>query len=139
MIDAKSGEIKFDDFVLKPHMQLDSLINKLSREEILSIDEGKGANIYLKPQKGGCVYLVVRAFFENEGIGLFNLQIKVQNNALVPSWKDWSEAQQLQIKSINDDWLKSELGNPPYEFNWGSLRSVYNARDGSSYIVVSYK
>lgn len=54
------------------------------------------------------------------------------------SWRDWSENEELKIKELNDELLKKYLGPPPYKYGWGTIESDYDARGGSSSIVISY-
>ncbi|MEJ7732135.1 MAG: hypothetical protein WKG00_23355 [Polyangiaceae bacterium] len=55
-----------------------------------------------------------------------------------PSWDTWSEARELALKSRHDEWLKDELGPPPYEYAWGRLSSSYDPRSGGSSITITY-
>jgi hypothetical protein len=54
------------------------------------------------------------------------------------SWNAWSEQAAQDQKRAHDEWLKSSLGKPPYEYRWGSVESVNDSRSGSSSIIVSY-
>lgn len=138
MINRNNGELVFDNFVLRPHMKLDSLINKISKEDIISYTKGEWENIYLRPQMGEGYFFVIRLYFESKKLELAFLQIAVQKDDSIPSWENWSEKTQLDIKKNNDIWLKNELGNAPYDFRWGNIKSIYNAREGSSYVAINY-
>lgn len=73
------------------------------------------------------------------GVALTHLLISLQKNASIPSWTSWSEKDQLEVKKANDSWLSEEIGDiPPYKFSWGEITSVYNQREGSSYIAIKY-
>jgi len=54
------------------------------------------------------------------------------------TWHDWSETEERKIKALNDDLLKKYLGPPPYVYDWGTIESDYDARSGSSSIVIHY-
>lgn len=145
MIKAASGEMIFDNFSLMPHMQLNSFKSNFPQKEILAWNTyetpgyGKITDIYLKPQKSENKYFVLRLNFAEREVGLFHFILSIQWNDTIPQWENWSEAQQLQNKKDNDNWLQKEIGSPPYEFSWGCIRSVYDQREGSSYVAVNYK
>lgn len=44
----------------------------------------------------------------------------------------------MQIKCMNDAWLLQELGDPPYEYTWGTIKSVFDLKEASSHIVIDY-
>jgi hypothetical protein len=52
--------------------------------------------------------------------------------------QDWSEESELKRMKIHDEWLRSELGQPPYRFSWGRVVSEYDAKSVSSAIIVVY-
>lgn len=138
MININNGEIKFNKFILKPYMKLNLLTSCLQDKDIVSIDKTERINIYLSPQKAGENYFVIRLFFEKGRLELTDLIVSIQDNDLIPSWKDWSEERELKRKYANDMWLKKELGSLPYDFCWGRIKSVYNSKEGSSYVMIIY-
>lgn len=119
-------------------MSLENLINIIGKKEIISCEKGPYINLFLKPQKANGKYFLLRLFFEKGSEELKYCQIVVQDIDIVPSWKDWNMTEQLKIKENNDMWLRKDVGKPPYIFSWGELKSVYNAREASSYIIVKY-
>lgn len=59
----------------------------------------------------------------------------------IPSDKDpngWTEAHELERKSLHDAWLLREIGKPPYIYPWGSISSEYDAKGCVSEIIVTY-
>lgn len=59
----------------------------------------------------------------------------------LPSDQDptgWTEAHELERKALHDAWLLRELGNPPYDYPWGSIASEYDAKVCVSEIIVTY-
>ncbi|HEY7752718.1 MAG TPA: hypothetical protein VH856_02780 [Steroidobacteraceae bacterium] len=50
----------------------------------------------------------------------------------------WTEGLELERKKVHDDWLRTELGKPPYEYAWGSITSDYDPRGCVSEIIVIY-
>ena len=53
--------------------------------------------------------------------------------------REWTEELELRRKTIHNTWLESELGKPPYDFEWGRVTSEYDARSCSSEIIVVYE
>ncbi|MGH8250192.1 MAG: hypothetical protein ACREVI_05770 [Steroidobacteraceae bacterium] len=59
---------------------------------------------------------------------------------LIPSddSDQWSEELELQRKAKHDAWLRAKLGQPPYEYAWGTVTSDYDPKGCVSEIIVSY-
>lgn len=76
-------------------------------------------------------------FFQNEKLNRMNLSIYNPNSS--GSWDDWSEEKELETKKRQDNLLKQNFGEPPYEYQWGSLESVYDKRSGSAHLIIIYK
>jgi len=54
------------------------------------------------------------------------------------SAENWSEARELARKEVHDEWLRNEIGPPPYRYIWGRLESSYDAKACVSDILVSF-
>lgn len=52
--------------------------------------------------------------------------------------QDWSEESEMKRMKVHDEWLRRELGEPPYRFDWGEVVSEYDAKGVSSAIIVVY-
>lgn len=50
----------------------------------------------------------------------------------------WTEDLEMTRKSIHDDWLRAELGEPPYRYYWGDISSVFDQKGCLSDIIFSY-
>ena len=44
----------------------------------------------------------------------------------------------MERKALHDARLKATLGNPPYDFAWGKVLSVYDSRSGASSVIIRY-
>lgn len=51
---------------------------------------------------------------------------------------DWSVESEMRRKRLHDDWLRKELGVPPYRFSWGEIVSEFDAKGVSSAIILAY-
>lgn len=54
-------------------------------------------------------------------------------------WGSWSEEKEASAKSVQDQWLASQLGAPPYAFDWGNVESLQDPKAGGSLILVRYR
>ena len=50
----------------------------------------------------------------------------------------WSKAREEEIKCFHDNWLKEQLGDPPYRFPWGNALSILDRHWYSANIVIDY-
>lgn len=50
----------------------------------------------------------------------------------------WTEELENARKRIHDDWLRAELGDPPYRYGWGSIESVFDQRSCIGDLIISY-
>ncbi len=50
----------------------------------------------------------------------------------------WNEELELERKRLHDDWLRKELGAPPYCYSWGEISSEYDPRGCVSDIILNY-
>ncbi len=53
-------------------------------------------------------------------------------------WSEWNVDKELEYKEMNDRLLIRYLGPPPYQYEWGEVSSVYDAKSGYSAIVFRY-
>ena len=44
----------------------------------------------------------------------------------------------MEQKAENDSWILREIENKNMIFKWGSIQSICNLREASSYIVIAY-
>ncbi|MEX0733035.1 MAG: hypothetical protein WD051_00195 [Steroidobacteraceae bacterium] len=58
----------------------------------------------------------------------------------IPSDKasEWTEQLELARKAKHDSWLRAEIGDPPYDYRWGSVTSDYDPRGCVSEIIITY-
>lgn len=50
----------------------------------------------------------------------------------------WTEELEIARKRTHDDWLRAELGEPPYRYGWGSIESIFDQRSCISDLIISY-
>ena len=138
MINHENGMMMFDSIIISPHMQLETFLDSIKQDDIISQHNSNYIDLFIKPQKGGEHFFLLRLFFERKSEKLEYVQLVIQNDDSIPSWTDWSEKKQLKKKKYNDLWLMKNMGHPPYNYIWGSLNSVYNEKEASSYILIKF-
>ena len=51
---------------------------------------------------------------------------------------EWTEQHEHDRKSRHDGWLRAELGEPPYKYEWGEIVSEFDDRACVSEIIMVY-
>jgi|SRR5688572_6003612 len=51
---------------------------------------------------------------------------------------EWTVENELARMEVHDQWLRKELGNPPYDYSWGQVVSDYDQKGCASTIIVAY-
>lgn len=77
----------------------------------------------------------VTLFFPNE----FLEKIYLTEATKSTGWGDWSEEKELEKKQRHDKWLNSILGEGPYSYSWGEIKSLYDRKGGVSLVIIIYK
>ncbi len=52
---------------------------------------------------------------------------------------DDKESALIKANKEHENWLRLNLGLPPYYYSWGSIDSAYDKKGWSAFIVLSYK
>jgi hypothetical protein len=53
--------------------------------------------------------------------------------------ENWTTEYEPKRKQKHDEWSSSELGAPPWRYNWGEVVSEFHHQPGGSESGVSYK
>lgn len=125
------------DFIIGPDLtKKDFLLSALFRD-VLKQDDYEYTQYYLKPQIIDGKPFVIRLIFDSSG-KLNTLSISFCFEEKNPSWEQWTQEKEYELKKIHDDLLKVWFGKSPYKFSWGTVSSVYDPRSASSYITIIY-
>ena len=79
---------------------------------------------------------MVRIVAQFKSSALEGLFISMESDS--KSWRDWSEADELNRKQRLDLILERTYGQPPYHHAWGEVRSGYDPRGGNSAISIRF-
>lgn len=112
----------------------------LDREAFLAAPFASGAKIAmrneqwihykLQPETG----IAATLLFAGNRLDKVFLQLAIPSDET----QQWSVEGEMERKRLHDEWLRKELGKPPYHYNWGRIESCYDDRGCSSDIIVSY-
>lgn len=121
--------------------ELGAVERGLGRKEFLATSLGSLAqpelineewwHLHVKPEPGVAANVLYR------GDSLYEIHVLLS----IPSDSDpngWTEEHELERKALHDAWLRREIGEPPYDYAWGSIASEYDAKGCVSEIIVSY-
>jgi hypothetical protein len=140
MINTSSGEITIGNTIVGPgHSKEDFLASNLYLDILWSKNEGKFYWYFLNPQKLGEYFFIVSLYFNEKGI-IVMIGLGLTKDGSIPEWKDWSLENEMERKKLQDRWLLKLIGPPHkgnewyglYEYEWGTIKSRFNERDGSS-------
>lgn len=113
---------------------------QMSRQEFLQTSLGATAKVGVVNQ--GWVTLHVELEPGVHGSLIFKddrlIQVTATMDLASEETEEWSESSELRRKSQHDAWLRSELGNPPYRYLWGSVDSEFDSKSCSSDIVITF-
>ncbi len=138
MIDINNGNVMIGNTVLNNSISIKEFINSDVFKSVYKSDiNSKHQKFFLKPQKIDEEYFYIYLFFdENELLNV--LFLFMTDNEEMPTGKKWSLESEMKLKKQHDEWLKKNIGNPPYDYYWGSISSDYDNRSASSSITIRY-
>jgi hypothetical protein len=124
VVEFKGGSI------LPPTDRSSFLASALAQGAEVLVENEPHITFRIRPERG------IAAAIHFEGAKLRNVSWQFE----LPPEKEavWSAEHELERKQIHDDWLKRELGAPPYRFPWGYLESNYDSKGCTSAIIVTY-
>jgi hypothetical protein len=137
MINKNSGIISINEIAISSKLNKSSFLASKMAEYIESEEIHVYSNYYMKPQDYMDMSVRLILYFDqSDKLDMVNIYLNDSNSEI--SWKNWSKEKEMKHKLAHDKWLKSELGEPPYCFNWGNVTSSFNSRSGSSSITINY-
>lgn len=130
-IDPALGTVSFPDITIGPHYsRLEFLQTKLGSTAKLGVVNDGWVTLHIQPEAG--IYGAVA--FKDDRLVTFEASMQMPSGEV----GDYDRECELRRKTYHDAWLKSELGDPPYEYSWGRVLSWFDAKSVSSDIVVIF-
>lgn len=130
-IDVINGSVTFASGTIGPRMDRTAFLNStVGAAAAKVIENADYIHLHFHPEPG----VHASALFKEDRLQrLFVLMIMPTDDASA-----WTEAHELERMVVHDDWLRRELGSPPYEYAWGSVVSEYDAKGCESEIILTY-
>ncbi len=138
IIDTITGNMNFDKFIIYPNMSYVELIEKMSKEDVLTCDISDTISVLLQPIQCRDYVFLIRLYFDKENQSLILTQIATVGHGEKITWQDWSYNKEIERKNRNEKWLLEEINKTDCNYRWGSIKSVYNSLEGSSYVIIKY-
>ena len=130
-IDVSNGSLVFDSGTIGPHLDRPAFLETSlgHKSKVVLVNQG-WVNIHFEPEPG----VSATAFFKDDHLRKVFFALSVPTDNI----KEWVEDREQQRKVKHDVWLRTELGDPPYDFRWGNVESDFDPRAWSSEILVTY-
>jgi hypothetical protein len=130
-IDVFNGSITFAFGMVGPPMDRVAFLSSLVGAGAEKVSENAGfVHLRFHPEPG----VHASALFKDDRFHqLFVLMAMPSDDT-----GEWTEAHELERMVVHDNWLRQELGKPPYEYAWGSVVSEYDAKGCESEIILTY-
>lgn len=130
-IQIVDGSVTFSDSTIIRHMDrqafLQSRIGKSSKEVVVN---GPWVTYNFIPEAG----FACNATFKDDRLRQVFLLMRMPTD----DTSQWTAELEQERKLKQDEWLRAELGAPPYQYPWGSVTSEFDPRGCVSDIIVSY-
>lgn len=130
-ISTDSGAITFASGRITPD---------LSRSEFLRTPVGTGAEALriiapfatfrVRPETG----VIASVRFREDSLEMVSVLFEMKDE----TEENWTRKRELERKAIHDQWLREEIGPPPYRYSWGDIESLFDEKACVSDIVVGY-
>ena len=132
MIDGDTGIVHMGHFELRPSTRRASFLENSSALGVSRISsEGKWTAFRIDATPD----FIARIDFDGELLK----KIELVSIMFGPrSWSDWSREGEEERRAGHDEFLRRELGDPPYVYAWGEILSVYDDKTGASVIIIRY-
>ena len=125
------GIVEFERGSIRPGMDRPSfLASSLGQGAEVLMQNEPHVTYRIRPERG----VAAAVHFDGTRLRMFSWQLELAPHIEAV----WSEEHELERKRVHDEWLRLELGEPPYRFPWGQLESNFDSKGCASAIIVSY-
>lgn len=139
LIDKMSGAIRFaDKLTILPTLTKEELEQLLSGFTKRSVHNSERDIIWFKIHDERGVRLRIGLLFVTEQLREVTMKILFENENLSNSCDERVMHEEMERKELHDKFLVSMLGDDRIDAYWGELKSVYDEKSGSSYILIRY-
>lgn len=133
-INPRTGEIEIEGTSIGPTTGEDEFLTSVVGKQATRVRKSPTRHWYevwcsdVSGQRLGAVFSFI------PHAGLRRARIKF----VKPNVVTWSREVEDEIKRFHDNWLRQQLGEPPYQFPWGWIGSVVDQHGYSAVIIVDY-
>lgn len=130
-IHLPDGTVSFDRGSIGPQLDTTTfLASRLGEGSETILSNGAFVTFRFQPERG----ITGAAVFQDGRLYELSLLLQLPTDD-VPRW---TEEHELARKRAHDEWLRAELGVPPYRYPWGEVASVFDPKGCVSNILVHY-
>ena len=139
MINTENGNLQLENIklIIKKGLTRDEFMQSDLFYDVLNQDDYGYVRYYIKPQTI-CEQKFVIALLFKPDKSLSSVTLGLAIDGAIPTWENWSEEDELRKKALLGKWLEKNVGEPPYDYTWGSMTLTYDRRSASSHITISY-
>jgi hypothetical protein len=137
MFQLTIGEIEIGDERISVGYTKDDLLASALYTQVIRETTNAYSLYVLSPQRIKNERFSVFLSFNPEGMLEF-ISLSILPEQTLPSWESWSKESEIKRKKLNDEWLKKQIGLPPFKYEWGEIVSQFDPRSGSSAIIIRY-
>lgn len=131
-IGISDGSVAFESGNVRPGQGREDFLatplGRLARPELINKEWW---HLHVKPEPGIAANVLFRGDLLHQVYILMGMPSDKAKDG-------WTEEHELERKTLHDAWLRRELGNPPYDYAWGTIKSEYDAKGCVSEIIVTY-
>ena len=112
----------------------------MGRVDFLGTTMGKGGtaklvnvewlHVTVKPERG----ISAKLLFRGDRLHQVYLLMTIPSDQA----NAWTTELELERKAAHDEWLRTQLGMPPYQYAWGDVASEFDQKGCVSEIIVTY-
>lgn len=130
-IDTITGTVEFSQGSISRSLNKDRFLGTpIGRSATKSLVNANWSHYEIDPEAG----VAGTVLFDGDAIDRLFLSMKMNSD----DSEEWSVECELQRKVKHDEWLRKEMGQPPYEYPWGRVVSTFDPKGLASEIIVVY-
>jgi hypothetical protein len=130
-IQTVDGSVAFPEGTITRHMDRQAFLqSQIAKSSKVAVANEPWVTYNFTPEIG----VSCNAIFKDDCLQRLFLLISMPTDD--PS--QWTAEREQERKLKHDEWLRVELGPPPYDYPWGSVASEFDPRGCVSDIIVSY-
>lgn len=129
-IDHVLGLVSFPGITIGPHLSRQEFLRtSLGATATLGVVNAGWVTLHFQPEP----QIRASLSFKDDRLVVLDAAMSMPTGEVA-----WDRECELRRKSYHDAWLKSDLGDPPYKYLWGTVDSCFDEKGMSSGIVIIF-